>query len=47
MYLVKKEVMATSIKNAMIEKGVIYSIEIADEKFQPVSNNKKIGFSKK
>lgn len=35
MYLVKREVMANNISQAMRLPGKIYSVEIAEEKFQP------------
>lgn len=46
LYLVKREVWATNIKTAMISKGSIYSVELADDKFQPLTD-KPIGFKKK
>lgn len=46
LYIVSREVMAVDIKKAMSEKGVIYSIYLAEK--QPTKENKKsIGFSKK
>jgi len=46
MYLVKKEVIAKNIKEAMYKDGKIYCIELAEEKFQP-EDNKEVGFNKK
>ena len=47
MYLVKREVRATSIEKAARERGVIYEITMAGKEFQPEENNKKVGFGKK
>ncbi len=47
MYLVKREVIAGSIKEAMVKRGTIYSIEIAEDKFQPDEQKKFLGFKKK
>lgn len=48
MYLVKREVMARNIEEAMKNDGEIYSIELADSRFQPEEKKQKpiIGFSK-
>lgn len=35
MYLVKKEVMAHNMKEALTKDGNVYSVELADEKYQP------------
>ena len=47
MYLVKREVMATSIEKAMKEKGRIYCIELVEDKFQPQEVKPILGFNKK
>lgn len=47
MYLVKREVMATSIERAAHERGMIYEIILAGKEFQPEENTKKVGFKKK
>lgn len=46
MWIVKREVLATSLIKAATGKGKVYSIEEADEKFQP-EKKKKVGFNKK
>jgi hypothetical protein len=46
-YLVKREVKATSIASAMRERGFIYSIEMVDEKLQPESKKGPLGFKPK
>lgn len=46
LYLVKREVLATSIKNAMTAKGIIYEIQTVDDKSQPSLEKKQIGFKK-
>ena len=43
MYLVKREVIANNIREAMNGKGKIYCVELAEDKFQ---ENIKIGFDK-
>ena len=45
LFLVKREVLARNIKEAITAKGVIYEIQTVDEKSQPV-DEKKIGFEK-
>lgn len=45
MYLVKYEVIATSLKRAMRTKGVVYEVVVAEEKFWP-EEKKKVGFKK-
>lgn len=45
MYLVKREVIASNIKDAMVKRGRIYCIELAEEKSQP-EENKSVGFIK-
>lgn len=47
MYLVKREVMATSIERAAHERGIIYEITMAGKEFQPDESDKKVGFKKK
>ena len=47
LYLVKREVMATSIENAMRERGFIYAIEMVDEKLQPEPKKGSLGFKPK
>lgn len=48
MYLVKREVIATSIKNALSQRGNIYEIVLADEKNWPEQKKKKVtGFKNK
>lgn len=47
MYLVKREVLATTIKEAMNAKGKIYAIELADDKFQPPPPPQEAGFKVK
>lgn len=46
MYIVKREVLARNIKEAMTNKGVVYGVEIADEKYQP-EYKMKMGLLKK
>ena len=46
LYLVKREVVATSLKKALENKGIVYEVCLADEKSWP-ENKKKIGFKKK
>lgn len=46
MYLVKREVFATSVEKAITSKGKIYSIELADDKFQ-IKKKPDVGFTKK
>ncbi len=49
MYLVKREVYAQNIKEAMHKDGEIYSIELAEEKFQDKNSEttEVVGFIKK
>lgn len=42
MYIVKREVLAKNIKEALTVQGVVYSIEIAAESFQPEHKAKPI-----
>lgn len=46
LYLVKREVIATSIKKAMTNKGHIYEISLAEEKNWP-QEKKQVGFRSK
>ena len=46
MYIVKREVLATSIEKALTAKGHIFEVVIADDKYQP-EDKKDIGFKKK
>lgn len=41
LYLVKREVIATSIKSALSKQGVIYEVVLADEKSWPEPKVKK------
>ena len=43
LYLVKREVYAYSIKEAVKEDGEIYEIQLADERFQD-KKNPNVGF---
>lgn len=45
LYLVKREVFATTIKEAMTNDGIIYEISLAEEKFQPASDKPVNGFA--
>ncbi len=47
LYLVKREVFATSLRQAMNKGGAIYEIQLAEEKFQPQEEKKPAGFEKK
>lgn len=47
LYLVKREVIATSIQQAMREKGTIYEIVVTDKKDWPEPPTKIKGFNKK
>ena len=47
LYLVKREVFATSVKKAMMERGTIYEIQLADEKYQPQEEKESAGFKTK
>lgn len=47
LYLVKREVRARNIKEAMNKDGVIYEIVLADEKFQQEEEKKETGFNVK
>jgi hypothetical protein len=44
LYLVKREVIATSIKNTLTTKGVVYEVQITDEKMWPDNKKKELGF---
>lgn len=45
MYIVKREVLARSIKDAVTAKGIVYEVSLADEKFQPDSKKPIKGFN--
>lgn len=49
LYLVSREVLASNIREAINKKGVVYSVTIAEDKYQPENSEKKdkIGFIKK
>lgn len=40
MWIVKREVFATTIEKAMTAKGRVYAIEIADDRYQPEEQKK-------
>jgi len=46
LYLVKREVVANSIKEALTRPGHIYEVVLADEKNWPELKKKNIGFKK-
>lgn len=46
LYLVKREVWATSIEKAATAKGTVYEISVAEDRFQN-EKQKKVGFKKK
>ena len=43
MYIVKKEVLATNIAQALKAKSTVYSIELAAPEYQPLPKKKPIG----
>ena len=47
MYLVKREVIATSAEKAIRAKGVVYEVTLAEDKVQPPEEKPKLGFIKK
>lgn len=47
MWLVKREVLATTIEKAAHNKGFIYEISLAEDKVQPENTKKKTGFKSK
>lgn len=47
MYLVKYEVIATSMKQAMTKRGHLYEISLASKSEWPEDKPKKVGFNKK
>jgi hypothetical protein len=47
LYLVSREVMASSIRDAISSKGKVYRVELAEDKFQPEEDKKLAGFSSK
>ena len=46
MWLVKREVLATTIEKAAHAKGFIYEMALAEDKAQPENKKKKTGFKK-
>lgn len=46
LYLVKREVLASSIEQALKSKGKVYEVSLADDS-EIKKENKKIGFSNK
>ena len=44
LWIVKREVRANSIEEAAKNKGKIYEITIADDKYQPDFEQKELGF---
>lgn len=44
MYLVKREVIATSMAKAIVGRGKVYEITLADDKFQPKDPSPRVGF---
>ena len=47
MWIVKREVLATTIEKAIHAKGRVYGVEEADDKFQPEEKKKPASFGKK
>lgn len=48
LYLVYREVMATSVERATKGKGIVYSVQLADDKSQPDPPKKtSLGFTTK
>ncbi len=47
LYLVKREVLATSLQQAIRGRGTVYEITTADDKFQPEKPISKIGLKLK
>lgn len=47
LFIVRKEVLATSIEKAVHGRGKTVYVELADEKFQPVPVKKSLGFKNK
>ena len=46
LYLVKREVIATSIERAVYSKGVVYEVVCTEEKNWPEEKKKLAGFKK-
>lgn len=46
LFLVKREIYAFSMKEALNAHGMIYEIQLADDKFQPDLPKKDLGFQK-
>lgn len=42
LFLVKREVWADNIAEAVTGKGIVYEVTVADEKYQPEDTDKKI-----
>lgn len=47
LYLVKREVLATSVIQALRLPGKVYEIQLAEDKFQPEPKKGTPGFDKK
>lgn len=47
LYIVKREVLATSIKDAMRRRGKIYEVSEAAESLQPIEEKPTKGFKPK
>lgn len=47
LYLVKREVYANSMKDALVKSGTIYEVQLAEEKSQPIPDKKPAGFVSK
>ncbi len=47
LYLVKREVLATDINKAMIARGTIYEVALAEDKSQPENILPPLGFKSK
>ena len=44
MWIVKREVLARNLKEAIKNDGRIYAVEEADQKYQPIEEKKLTGF---
>lgn len=48
LYLVKREVWATNVEHALVTKGVVYEVVLAEDRLQPENQPKPIkGFENK
>ena len=47
LYLVCREVYATSLEKALRTKGIIYDVRQAEDKLQPPEEKPKLGFNQK